>query len=80
MTLTEELDMVGVELQATWTATRKTNGDALQNRIVKKTNFWKGGKIHATKYERWFNKYILFLHSMVQVPLCGSESHGHFKN
>ena len=44
MTLTEELDMVGVELQATWTATRKTNGDALQNRIVKKTNFWKGGK------------------------------------
>ena len=44
MTLTDALDMVGVELRATWPQTRKANGDALQSRIIKKTNLWKGGK------------------------------------
>ena len=44
MTLTDALDMVGVELRATWPQTRKANDDAVQSRVIKKTNLWKGGK------------------------------------
>ena len=41
MTLTDELDMVGVELGATWTATRKVNGDALQKGLLGRQTFGK---------------------------------------
>ena len=44
MTLTDALEMVGVELRATWSQTRKANGDAVQSRVINKTNLWKGGK------------------------------------
>ena len=52
ITLTDELEMVGVELRATWTATRKVNGDALQKRTVRKTNFRKGGKFMPLSMRR----------------------------
>ena len=32
--ISDHLDMVGVQLGATWTQTRKMNGDILQNRVA----------------------------------------------
>jgi hypothetical protein len=60
MTLTEELDMVGVELRATWTQTRKANGDSIQKRVSSKTNLWKGGKFMPLNMRCWsINTYCL---------------------
>ena len=60
MILTEELDMVGVELRATWTQTRKVNGDAIQKRVSNKTNQWKGGKFIPLSMRSWsINTYCL---------------------
>ena len=42
--LSEHLDMIGVELRATHTQTRKANGDMLQDRIKNIIGPWKGGK------------------------------------
>ena len=42
--LSDHLDMVGVELRATWTQTRKANGDILQERVSKTINPWRAGK------------------------------------
>ena len=42
--LADHLDMVGVELRATWTQTRKANGDILQERVSKTINPWRAGK------------------------------------
>ena len=42
--LCEQLSMVGVELTASWQATRKVNNDDLQNRVQKCIGAWKSGK------------------------------------
>ena len=42
--ISEHLDMVGVQLKATFTQTRKMNGDALQDKVSKVVGPWKGGK------------------------------------
>ena len=42
--LSEHLDFVGVELKATFTQTRKANGDLLQNRIKNRVGSWKAGR------------------------------------
>ena len=58
MTLTDHLDMVGVELRATWTQTRKVNGDALQARVTNTTNQWKSGKFMPLTMRSWsMNQY-----------------------
>ena len=44
LVLSDHLDMVGVQLQATWTQTRKANGDILQERVCKTINPWRAGK------------------------------------
>ena len=36
--------MVGVQLRATWTQTRKVNGDIIQERVSKTINTWRAGK------------------------------------
>ena len=60
MTLTDELEMVGVELKATWTQTRKANGDAIQKRVSSKINLWKGGKFMPLSMRSWsINTYGL---------------------
>ena len=60
MTLTDELEMVGVELRGTWTQTRKANGDAIQKRVSNKTNLWKGGKFMPLSMRSWsINTYGL---------------------
>ena len=42
--LSDHLDMVGVQLKATYAQTKKINGDALQDRVSKVVGPWKGGK------------------------------------
>ena len=42
--LSDHLDMIGVDLRATPTQTRKANGDILVDRIKKVIGSWKGGK------------------------------------
>ena len=42
--ISEHLDMIGVELRATHTQTRKANGDNLQDRVKNTIGPWKGGK------------------------------------
>ena len=42
--LSEHLDFVGVELRATFSSTRKANGDILQERIKNTVGPWKAGR------------------------------------
>ena len=42
--LSDHLDMVGVQLKATWVQTRKANGDIIQQRVANTINPWRGGK------------------------------------
>ena len=44
MVLSDSLEMVGVELKATWSQTRKVNGDIIQARVSSIINAWKSGK------------------------------------
>ena len=44
ITISEHLDMVGVQLCASTTQTRKVNGDKLQETIKNTVGPWKGGK------------------------------------
>ena len=44
MLLSDHLDTVGVELRATYTQTRKVNGDILQDKVQKKIGSWRSGK------------------------------------
>ena len=41
MVLSDSLEMVGVELRATWVQTRKVNGDIIQTRVSNTINAWK---------------------------------------
>ena len=45
--LSDHLDFVGVELRATYTQTRKANGDILQSRMKNTVGPWKGGRFMA---------------------------------
>ena len=44
MTISDHLDMLGVELRATWVQTRKSNGDEIQKRVDNNTRQWRSGK------------------------------------
>ena len=57
MTISDHLEMIGVELRATWTQTRKANGDITQSRAENTIRVWKSGKfmpnlVHVTSV-RW---------------------------
>ena len=45
MTISDHLDMMGVTLMATWSKTRKSNGDALQTSIKNIVGTWKTQKV-----------------------------------
>ena len=53
MTLADHLDMLGVTLKATWSQTRKVNGDALQQKISNTVNPWKAGKFMPITQRGW---------------------------
>ena len=44
MRITDTLDMVGVQLCATWTNSRRKNGEVLQQKIENLTRSWRSGK------------------------------------
>ena len=60
MVLTQTLDMVGVELQATWPKSRKVNGEFAQGKIDSTINSWKSGKFMDLISRPWsINNYAL---------------------
>ena len=60
MLISDHLDMVGVELRATWVQTRKANGDILQKRISNTINPWKAGKFMPLTMRPWsINSFAL---------------------
>ena len=60
MTISDHLEMLGVELRATWTQTRKANGDISQGRIGNTIRQWKAGKFMHLSLRSWsINQYCL---------------------
>ena len=60
MVLSDHLDMVGVQLRATWVQTRKANGDKIQDRVSKTINSWRAGKfMPLTMRSRSINSFVL---------------------
>ena len=60
MELSNSLEMVGVELKATWSQTRKANGDIIQTRVNNIVNSWKSGKFMDLTSRPWsLNTYTL---------------------
>ena len=58
--LSDHLDMVGVQLRATWTQTRKCNGDVVQQRVSDTINPWRAGKFMPLSMRPWsINCYVL---------------------
>ena len=53
MKISESLDMVGVELKASWIQTRKVNGDICQSKMVRIINAWKSGKFMNLTDRPW---------------------------
>ena len=60
MTISDHLEMLGVELRASWTQTRKANGDIMQSRIENTIRQWKSGKFMMLNMRGWsLNQYCL---------------------
>ena len=60
MTISDHLDMLGVELRATWTQTRKANCDIMQDRVEKTVRQWRSGKFMHLSMRSWsMNSYCL---------------------
>ena len=58
--VSDHLDMVGVELRATWVQTRKHNGDIIQHRVANTINPWRSGKFMDLTMRPWsVNTYVL---------------------
>ena len=53
MVLSDSLEMVGVELKASWVQTRKANGDIIQARISNLIGSWKSGKFMDLTNRPW---------------------------
>ena len=60
MVLSDTLDMVGVQLKATWSQSRKVNGDMIQKKVSQIINSWKSGKFMNLTSRPWsLNTYAL---------------------
>ena len=60
MTISDHLEMLGVELKATWSQTRKANGDICQSRVGDTIRQWKTGKFMHMNMRSWsLNQYCL---------------------
>ena len=75
MTLSDHLDMVGVTLKATWSQTKKANGDVLQKKVQNMVGPWKSGKVMAITQRGWsLNIYALskvwFRTKCVDLRVC----------
>ena len=79
MVLADSLEMVGVELKATWSQTRKVNGDIIQARVGSVINSWKSGKFMDLSSRPWsLNTFALtkvwFKCHTVDLCVCDSSS------
>ena len=72
MVLSDSLEMVGVELKATWSQTRKVNGDVIQTRVNNTINPWKSGKF--MDLQALVHQHLCTDQGVVQVPHCRSQS------
>ena len=60
MAISDHLEMLGVELRATWAKTRKANGDIVQSRVATTCRQWKSGKFMELTRRSWsLNQYCL---------------------
>ena len=60
MTISNHLEMVGVELRATWSHTKKANGDIVQARVSNACKQWKTGKFMHLSMRSWsLNQHCL---------------------
>ena len=70
MKISKSLDMVGVELKASWIQTRKVNGEICPSKVSRTINAWKSGKfmnltdrpwslISFAMSKVWFRRYGL---------------------
>ena len=60
MTISDHLEMLGVELRATWGQTKKANGDIVQSRVATTCRQWKSGKFMELTRRSWsLNQYCL---------------------
>ena len=53
MVLSESLEMVGVELKATWAKATRANGDIVQERVANTVNAYKSGKFMDLSCRPW---------------------------
>ena len=79
MTLSDHLDMLGVTLMATWTKTRKANGDNVQLKVQNTVRPWKAGKFLPVTQRGWsLNSYVLpkiwFRSKSVHLRECDIKS------
>ena len=60
MTISDHLEMIGVELRSSWTQTKKANGDIMQERVANTIRLWKTGKFMPVNMRGWsLNQYCL---------------------
>ena len=58
--MSDHLDMLGVQLKALWSQTRKVNGDSIVKKVTTLTNSWKGGKFMPLSLRPWsINSFLL---------------------
>ena len=79
MTISDHLDMVGVTLTASWSKTRKVNGDALQLCVKNTIQPWKAGKFLPVTQRGWsINSYALskvwFRTRCIDLRVCDIKS------
>ena len=60
MTISDHLEMVGVELRATWSKIKRANGDIVQARVTNTCKQWKTGKFMHLSMRSWsINQHCL---------------------
>ena len=59
MSISDHLEMLGVELTATWSQTRKANGDICQTRVGNTIRQWKTPFMHLNHRSWSLNQYCL---------------------
>ena len=58
MSISDHLEMLGVELRATWSQTKKANGDICQTKVSNIIRQWKAGKFLQMNQRSWsLNQY-----------------------
>ena len=65
MSISDHLDMLGVELIATWSQTRKASGDICQTKVSNIIRQWKGGKFMQMNQRSWSLNHVLLTLDMV---------------